>query len=49
MFTLHALDVPRLGVDGKFDGRAVREALAGHVLAEARWVGTYTLNRRLIG
>jgi len=49
VFTLYAVDVPRLGVDGSFTGAQVREALAGHVLAEARWVGTYTLNRRLSG
>ena len=48
VFTLHALDVPRLAVEGSFKGQDVRQALAGHVLAEARLVGTYTLNRRLI-
>jgi Raf kinase inhibitor-like YbhB/YbcL family protein len=49
VFTLYALDVPRLELDDSFDGRQVRDALAGHVLAEARHVGTYTLNRKLIG
>jgi Raf kinase inhibitor-like YbhB/YbcL family protein len=42
-FTLYALDVARCPVDGVVDGRAVREAIAGHVLASAALVGTYTL------
>jgi Raf kinase inhibitor-like YbhB/YbcL family protein len=49
VFTLHAVSVPRLAVDGKFTGAQVRAALAGHVLAEAQWTGTYTLNKRLTG
>jgi Raf kinase inhibitor-like YbhB/YbcL family protein len=47
VFTLYALDVARLAVDGAFTGAQVREALRGHVLAEARFSGTYTLNRRI--
>lgn len=47
VFTLYALDVLRLAVDGAFTGAQVREALRGHVLAEARYSGTYTLNRRI--
>lgn len=47
IFTLYALDIPRLPVQGKFDGPAVRAALAGHVLAQAQWTGTYTLNPAL--
>ena len=49
VFTLYAVSVPKLAVDGKFTGPQVRAALAGNVLAEARWTGTYTLNKRLIG
>jgi Raf kinase inhibitor-like YbhB/YbcL family protein len=49
VFTLYALDVERLTVDGRFTGSDVRAALAGHVLAEATHSGTYTLNRRLAG
>jgi len=49
VFTLYALDRPRLPVEGDFTGRQVREALAGHVLGAATWSGTYTLNRRLRG
>jgi len=48
VFTLYALSVPRLAVDGAFTGPQVREAVAKHVLAEATHSGTYTLNRRLI-
>ena len=47
VFTLYALDVPRLAVDGAFTGADVRAALAGRVLGEATFSGTYTLNRRL--
>ncbi len=42
-FTLYALDVARCPVDGVVDGRAVRAAIAGHVLESAVLVGTYTL------
>ncbi|MBL8350579.1 MAG: YbhB/YbcL family Raf kinase inhibitor-like protein [Burkholderiaceae bacterium] len=49
LFTLYALNVARLPVEGDFDGRQLREALAGHVLGAATWSGTYTLNRRLRG
>jgi Raf kinase inhibitor-like YbhB/YbcL family protein len=47
VFTLHALDVERLPVDGEFTGPQVRQALAGHVLDQAQVSGSYTLNRRL--
>jgi len=46
-FALHALDLPRLPLDGRFSGADVRRAIAGHALASARIVGTYTLNPRL--
>jgi Raf kinase inhibitor-like YbhB/YbcL family protein len=49
VFTLYALSVARLSVDGAFTGPQVRAALANCVLAEARFSGTYTLNRRLLG
>ncbi len=48
VFTVYALDVPRCDVDGDFTGGQVREALDGHVLAEASVMGTYTLNPRLM-
>lgn len=43
-FTLYALDVPRCPVEGELTGQAVREAIQGHVLAEASIVGTYAIN-----
>ena len=44
VFTLFALDVPRLEVAGVFTGADVRKAMAGHVLGEASVTGRYTLN-----
>jgi len=44
VFTLYALDVPRLSVEGKFGGNDVRAAMRGHVLAEAKVTGRYSLN-----
>ncbi len=49
VFTLYALAIERVAVDGAFTGAQVREAIAGSVLSEATHSGTYTLNRRLIG
>lgn len=49
VFTLYALSVSRLPVDGAFTGAQVREALVGRVLGAATLSGTYTLNRRLRG
>jgi Raf kinase inhibitor-like YbhB/YbcL family protein len=48
VFTLYAVALPRLPVEGVFTGAQVREKLAGRVLAEATFSGTYTLNQRLI-
>lgn len=48
VFTLYALSLPRLPVEGAFTGAQVRAALAGHVLGAATLSGTYTLNRRLL-
>jgi Raf kinase inhibitor-like YbhB/YbcL family protein len=47
LFTLYALDVPRLRVDGKLNGQAVRLAMQKHILAQASLSGLYTLNPRL--
>jgi Raf kinase inhibitor-like YbhB/YbcL family protein len=44
VFTLFALDVPRLAVAGVFTGTDVRAAMAGHVLGQAAVTGRYTLN-----
>lgn len=47
-FTLYALNVARVPVDGSFTGQQVRAAIRGTILAEARIIGTYTLNPVLI-
>jgi Raf kinase inhibitor-like YbhB/YbcL family protein len=47
VFTLHAIDLPRLEIAGSLTGLSVRAALAGHVLAKAVLTGTYSLNPRL--
>ena len=46
-FTVHALDVAILPIEGRFTGPQARAAMQGHVLAEASLTGTYTLNPRL--
>lgn len=43
-FVLYATDLARCPVDGAFTGPQVIQAIAGHVLAEARLTGTYSLN-----
>jgi Raf kinase inhibitor-like YbhB/YbcL family protein len=47
VFTLYALDVPRLEVHGDLTGANARLAIAGRVLAQASLTGTYTLNPRV--
>jgi hypothetical protein len=49
VFTVHALDVEAVPLDGRFTGAEVRKAIEGHVLASASITGTYTLNPRLGG
>lgn len=44
VFTVFALDVAKLAVDGAFTGAQAREAMKGHVLAQASITGVYTLN-----
>jgi phosphatidylethanolamine-binding protein (PEBP) family uncharacterized protein len=46
-FVVYALDVASLGVEGRFTGHDVRQAMTSHVLAEARITGLYTLNPRV--
>lgn len=48
-FTVYALDVERLDLASGFDLAQLREALRGHVLAEATLTGTYALNAALRG
>ena len=47
-FTVYALDVDRVDVEGDFTGPDVRGAIEGHVLAEATIIGTYTTNPKLL-
>lgn len=44
IFTLHALDVVRLEVQGSFTGHDAWRAMEGHILAQASVTGRYTLN-----
>ena len=48
VFTLYALDIESVPVRGAFTGQDVRDAIAGHVLAQASIEGTYTQNPRLL-
>ena len=49
VFTLYAIDVPALEVAGDLDGRSVRKALEGYVLATATLSGNYSLNPAVRG
>ena len=44
VFTVFALDVEHLPLQGRFGGKEVRAAVAGHVLGQASITGRYTLN-----
>ena len=44
VFTVFALDVERLAVEGRFNGQQVREAMREHILAQASLTGLYSLN-----
>ena len=44
VFTVYALGVNRLAVDGRFTASDTERAMAGHVLAQASVTGRYTLN-----
>ena len=44
VFTLFALDVAKLPLQGRFGGKDVRAAIEGHVLAQASTTGRYSLN-----
>jgi Raf kinase inhibitor-like YbhB/YbcL family protein len=47
IFTLYALDIPRLPLDGRVTGQEARMAIRGHILDEARIFGVYSLNPAL--
>jgi len=44
VFTLYALDVARCPVEGKFTGPETLAAMAGHILGQASFTCTYSLN-----
>ena len=44
VFTLYALNVARLGLEGKFTGNEVRRAMQGKMLAQCSVTGRYSLN-----
>jgi hypothetical protein len=48
VFTLYALAVARVPLEGRFGGAELRQAIYPHVLGAATHSGTYTLNRRLL-
>jgi len=48
IFTLYALDVERLPLEGHFNGATVLATLKEHTLAQASLTGTYTLNPALL-
>ncbi|MBE7635219.1 YbhB/YbcL family Raf kinase inhibitor-like protein [Sneathiella sp. P13V-1] len=43
-FTVYALDVETLGLEGTFGGPEALAAMQGHILASGSYVGTYSLN-----
>ncbi|MGG4604809.1 YbhB/YbcL family Raf kinase inhibitor-like protein [Paenalcaligenes sp. Me131] len=47
-FTIYALDLEELPLEGKFGGAEVKAAMQGHILAQASLTGTYTLNEKLL-
>ncbi len=44
VFTLYALDIAKVPVDGIFKAPAVLDAIKGHILAQASITGLYSLN-----
>ena len=49
VFTVFALDIERLPLEGRFSGHDVRAAMQGHILAQASLTGLYTLNPAITG
>lgn len=49
VFTIFALDVETLPLEGRFGGPQVRDAMQDHILGQASLTGTYTLNASLLG
>ena len=49
VFTVYALDVEKLPLDGRFGGPEALAAIQGHVLAQASLSGVYSLNPAVAG
>jgi len=47
-FQVFALDVPSLGLTGKFTGPEAEKAMQTHILAKGEVVGTYTNNQKML-
>lgn len=47
VFTVYALDVAKLPIDGKFTAPQALDAMKGHILDQASITGTFTLNPSL--
>lgn len=47
VFTVYALDVPALDVEGRFTGADVLRAMEGHILAHSSITGMYSLNPKV--
>lgn len=47
VFTVYALDVPALDVEGRFTGADVLKAMEGHILAQSAITGMYSLNPKV--
>lgn len=47
IFTVYALDIAEVPLEGRFDGASVLKAIEPHILAQASLTGLYTLNPRL--
>jgi len=47
LFTVYALNLPRLPLEGTFGGAEVMQAIQGHVIALGQLTGLYTLNPAL--
>ncbi|MCL2830061.1 MAG: YbhB/YbcL family Raf kinase inhibitor-like protein [Betaproteobacteria bacterium] len=48
LFSVYALDIERLPVEGRFSGKEVREAMEGHILAQANLSVRYSLNPEVV-
>jgi Raf kinase inhibitor-like YbhB/YbcL family protein len=47
IFTVYALDIEKMPLQGTINGKAALEALQGHILGKAEITGKYSLNPAL--